>query len=233
MAFTFSMSVTTYAQTAMSPEQIEAIPFNSSLVGEPNTQPLLDESLAISPENLGDGDTTEKKAGLPQFDVTTFASQIFWLGVSFIILYFFFAKKSLPALSSIIEERQTRIKDDLNTAQSVSVKVEKTRDEYEESLKKAQAEAQKFITEASNHLRVEGEKQLQLFKEKSQLAINNVENNAVIAKNKIKQDLDKISINLTQDIVKKIANLDVTEATAQQAIHAVMINNETSKKKAA
>jgi F-type H+-transporting ATPase subunit b len=237
LALTFSISDYSHAETAMSPEQIEAIPFNNSLVAEPNTQPLMDKNLSLSSdamENSGHStNTAEKKAGLPQFDVTTFASQIFWLGISFVILYFFFAKKSLPALSSIIEERQTRIKDDLNTAQSVSVKVEKTREEYEEFLKKAHIEAQKFITDASNHLRAEGEKQLGIYKEKSLLAIDNVEKNALIAKEKIKKDLENISINLTQDIVKKIADLNVSDAEARNAIDSVMKINDISKKKAA
>ena len=56
---------------------------------------------------------------LPQLDVQTYASQIFWLVVSFIVLYFLVAKVAMPRISEVLEERQERIEDDLDKAETL------------------------------------------------------------------------------------------------------------------
>ena len=53
-------------------------------------------------------------AGLPQLDPTWWPSQIFWLAIVFIILYWLMASKFLPALGGAIEERRDRIADYLD-----------------------------------------------------------------------------------------------------------------------
>src|SRR4051794_27035857 len=56
------------------------------------------------------------QGGLPQFDVSTFASQIFWLILACWALYYLLVRKGLPRIDSILEERQRRITADLDHA---------------------------------------------------------------------------------------------------------------------
>ncbi|HJO87371.1 MAG TPA: F0F1 ATP synthase subunit B', partial [Rhodospirillales bacterium] len=56
---------------------------------------------------------------MPQFDVTTFLPQIIWLVISYLVLYFLMAKVALPKIGGILEERQARIDDNLDAAQSL------------------------------------------------------------------------------------------------------------------
>ena len=52
--------------------------------------------------------------GLPQMDITTFPSQLFWLVITFAILYIFMWRVVIPKLSTTIEERKDKISNDIN-----------------------------------------------------------------------------------------------------------------------
>lgn len=56
------------------------------------------------------------KAPFPAFDPTWFASQLFWLAVFFLGLYFALARFVLPKLSDTLEKRANRIAADLDEA---------------------------------------------------------------------------------------------------------------------
>lgn len=79
--------------------------------------------------------------GLPQLDVTTYPSQLFWLAVTFVVLYVVFARWTLPALSAILESRTQHIQADLAAAAELKKKAEEVQASYEASLADARAEA--------------------------------------------------------------------------------------------
>jgi F-type H+-transporting ATPase subunit b len=56
------------------------------------------------------------KAPFPAFDPTWFASQLFWLAVFFLGLYFALSRFILPKLSDTLEKRSNRIASDLDEA---------------------------------------------------------------------------------------------------------------------
>ena len=54
--------------------------------------------------------------GLPQLNITTFPSQIFWLVVTLVVLFLLLSKVALPRIASVLEERADAIADDLDAA---------------------------------------------------------------------------------------------------------------------
>ena len=56
---------------------------------------------------------------MPQLDVTTFSSQIFWLVVSFVALFLIMLRVRVPKISDALEARQKRIDDNLARAQEL------------------------------------------------------------------------------------------------------------------
>ena len=71
---------------------------------------------------LGHGATAASSSSgpkLPQLDLTTYSSQVFWLIVSFVVLYFLVAKLAMPRIAEVLEERQERIEDDLDKAETL------------------------------------------------------------------------------------------------------------------
>jgi len=84
----------------------------------------------------------------PPFDPTYFASQLFWLAISFAVLYFLLSRWLLPRIGSAIEERKDRIADDLDAAAGLKAQADDAVKAYEKSLADARAKAQAVGAEA-------------------------------------------------------------------------------------
>jgi F-type H+-transporting ATPase subunit b len=94
---------------------------------------------------------------MPQLDPTWFASQIFWLAVTFLALYFILSRLVLPPLQDTILRRQDKIVGDIETAQKLNDQANAVRIEYDRMIADAQNRAQQLITDglAENKARAE------------------------------------------------------------------------------
>src|SRR5262249_10320731 len=81
------------------------------------------------------------KPGLPQLDATSFASQIFWLVIWFVVLYVVISRIAAPKIGGVIAERAGRIKGDLDTAAEAKRASEAAIAAYEKALADARARA--------------------------------------------------------------------------------------------
>lgn len=81
-------------------------------------------------------------SGLPQLDLASFPSQIFWLVVALVVLYLMFTRVVLPRLGGIIEERHDAIEDDLDRAADYKRRAEEAEAAWQKALADARAEAQ-------------------------------------------------------------------------------------------
>ena len=176
------------------------------------------------------------EGGLPQFETDTFASQIFWLAISFILLYFFFARSSLPKLSSTIEDRLTTIKTDLEQADHLSAEAEKTKNSYEDAMGEAHDNARGYIAGVMEALRKDAEHDTAAFKERTDREVHELETQASAAQARIKDDLASTAAELTQEIISKLAPLTVSHTDIREAVdhnlNEVTINRKTQKKAA-
>ena len=96
-----------------------------------------------------------KKGGLPQMDVSTFPSQLFWLAVSFGFLYFVVSALVLPGLSGAIANRRSRISGDLDKAATLKVEAETAEKSYTAALADAKAKARALAGETRDRLNAE------------------------------------------------------------------------------
>src|SRR5258707_3360464 len=80
-------------------------------------------------------------AGLPQMNAGTFPSQIFWLVVTFGLLFLVLWRKTLPMIEGAIGQRRGRIEGDLGTAESFRKEAQAALAAYEAALAQARARA--------------------------------------------------------------------------------------------
>ncbi len=64
---------------------------------------------------------------MPQFDFTTYSSQIFWFSICFALLYFCISKIILPRIQEIIANREGTINSDKTLAEQLDSKIEEVR----------------------------------------------------------------------------------------------------------
>jgi len=71
---------------------------------------------------------------MPQLDITTFAPQIFWLAVSFVVLYVLMSRLALPRIGAILAARSGQIEGDLDAARRLKAEAEAAVAAYEKAL---------------------------------------------------------------------------------------------------
>ena len=141
---------------------------------------------------------------MPQLDITTFPTQLFWLAVTFILLYVLMAKIGLPSVTAAIDARRTRIDDDLARAAQMKSEAETVLAAYEKALSEARVEAQATLKATSDKLAAEAaERQRELA---ATLAgqIEAAEQRIAAMKNEALAEVRGIAVDVGRVIVEKL-----------------------------
>jgi F-type H+-transporting ATPase subunit b len=83
----------------------------------------------------------------PPFESQHYPSQLFWLALTFILLYLLMSRIALPRIGGILADRSKRISDDLAAAQRFKEQSEAANAAYQKSLADARARAQAIANE--------------------------------------------------------------------------------------
>lgn len=176
-------------------------------------------SHAATESHAGDahhGAEHASSGGLPQFDPTWFPSQIFWLAISFAFLYFFFAKKTLPDISGVIENRKNHIQSDLDTAEKLTAEADAVHDAYQENLTQAQSAAAQAIQDVENDMKERFADAFEEFRQRSEEEIQEAEDRINTSKNAAMNDMNTIAAEAAAQAVEKIigTKTDVNQVKA-------------------
>jgi F-type H+-transporting ATPase subunit b len=98
-----------------------------------------------------------ESGGFPPFQSETFATQLFWLALTFAVLYWFVAKVAVPRLGGILTQRHDRIQGDLREAIAAKKEAEAAGLAYEAALSDAKARSQAIAAETHQRLLAETE----------------------------------------------------------------------------
>jgi len=83
----------------------------------------------------------EAHSNFPPFDASTFPSQLLWFFLAFGFLYWFTAKRALPQIGAVIENRRARIARDLDDATAMQQRADAATAAHEKTLADARAKA--------------------------------------------------------------------------------------------
>ena len=80
---------------------------------------------------------------MPQLEQTEFfVSQLFWLVLTFSFLLFFLWRISLPRISNVLERRENKINNDLESAKKQQKEAEEIQNQIEKQLRDANDQGQ-------------------------------------------------------------------------------------------
>lgn len=169
------------------------------------------------------GPALAESDGLPQMrQVDTFASQIFWLVVTFGVLYLVMTKVALPRITNVMEERQGKIEGDLARAERLKQEAEQVLADYEATLHEAHASAQKTLKEAGDQLAREHEERRHAFARELDGKVREAEGRIEDAKTTALKNLDAMAIDAAQSATAKLLGGDVERKTAEDAVKRVL-----------
>jgi F-type H+-transporting ATPase subunit b len=93
----------------------------------------------------------------PPFNSHTFASQLMWLAIAFILLYVLMAKWALPQVGRVIDNRQRRIAGDIAEAEGLKAQSDAAVAAYEKALADARDRAHGIANETREKQAAEAE----------------------------------------------------------------------------
>lgn len=93
----------------------------------------------------------------PPFDPATFASQIFWLVITFGLFYLFLKRVVMPRLAVIFDTRSSRISQDIDQANRLKSEADAAVATYEQELAEAKANANAIGQQARDSAKDEAE----------------------------------------------------------------------------
>ena len=165
------------------------------------------------------------EAGMPQLDPTYWASQAFWLILIFTALYLTLANLFIPKIKSSIDNRENKIKDDLDEAQKLKNLAEQKHKEYELSIENAKKEVQKIIFESKSKLNLEIQNKKKKFEKEIEIEIESAEKEIENLKKESLKNISTISEEMASKVIEQISGEPMNQSSVKAAILETAKNN--------
>ena len=154
-----------------------------------------------------------ESGGMPQLNPEFWVSQIFWLIITFGILYVVLSKFILPKISSNLELRKSQIQENIETAEKQREMSEVKLKEYDEIILKSKLDAKNIFKNAREKLI----KDINLKKETLDKQIDDEVSNAEEEIKTLKKDatdkINKIAIETSSDLLKKLIGTEINNSS--------------------
>ena len=160
--------------------------------------------------------------GMPQLNTEYWAAQIFWLIVIFSVLYLIIWKIFLPKISYSIENRKSKVVNDLDEAQKLKEISEKKLKEYNQIIYNAKIEAKKIIEDSKKKLEKDIESKKKRFNEEIEKEVLTVEKEIQVLKKSSISNINKISTDTSIEVIKQIINTDVNKSNVSAIVNDII-----------
>ncbi len=168
-----------------------------------------------------------ESGGMPQLNTEFWISQIFWLIITFGVLYVVLSKLLLPKISSNLESRKSQIQDNIEAAEKQRESSEAKIKEFDEILLKSKLEAKNIYKEA----REKTLKEINTKKEKLENQINEeikkTEIEISLLRKNAHKKINKIAIETTAELLKKLIGAEVNNSSISAIVEDLSKRNES------
>ncbi len=180
---------------------------------------------------VGDDKATEAHEGtaseggadvFPPFDSTTFPSQLLWLAITFVALYYLMAKVALPRIAGILENRRDRIASDLDTAERLKGESDEAIAAYDQALAQARDKAFKIAESARDRARQGAEVKRSAIEADLDKKLANAEERIGEIKAEALREVGGIAAGAAVEIVTALTTIAATRSDTETAVAAVM-----------
>jgi len=165
------------------------------------------------------------EGGMPQLNPDYWVSQIFWVILIFGILYVILWRIILPKINENLENRKSQILTDLDDAQKFKDQSEEKLSEYNKILNQAKQEVKKILDETRKKINLDIKNKNNQFNLEIDKEIENAEKEIKMLKLSSIEDINKIAIETSSEIVRKIVGTEVNASSVSAIVE------DTSKKK--
>ena len=162
--------------------------------------------------------------GMPQLNPEFWVSQIFWLSLTFGILYIVLSKITLPKISANLELRKSQIQENIEAAEKQKESSVNKLKEYDEIILKSKLEAKNIFKNAREKVIKDINSKKETLDKQIDEEIIVAEKEIEIMRNSASEKINKIAIETSADLVKKLIGAEVNSSSISAIV------NEISKK---
>ena len=158
------------------------------------------------------------ETGMPQLNPEFWIAQAFWLILIFSILYFVIWKIFLPKITYSIENRKSRIINDLDETQKLKESAEIKLKEYNKIIENSKQDAKKIIEDGRKKLDQDIENKKKNFNSQIDKEIASVEKEIKDLKKTSLSNISKIASEISSELMKKIINTEVNKSNVSAIV---------------
>ncbi len=162
---------------------------------------------------------TAESGGMPQLNPEFWISQIFWLTLTFGILYIVLSKIILPKISANLELRKSQIQENIEAAEKQRESSESKLKEYDDIVLKSKLKAKNIFKDArENALKNINSKKETLDKQIDE-EIKKAEQEINLFKKSAPEKINKIAIETSSDLVKKLIGAEINNSSISAIVN--------------
>ena len=165
------------------------------------------------------------EAGMPQLDPKYWLSQSFWLILIFLVLYLSLSKFFIPKIKNNLDDREKKIKENLEEAKEFAELAEKKNLEYKNEIFNAKKEVAKIISEAKKQLEKNINVKKEQFDKELEKEVNQAEAEILKLKKNSTDKINSIAEEISAKIIENITGEKLNDSSIKASV------NEVSKKK--
>ena len=154
-----------------------------------------------------------ESGGMPQLNPEFWVSQIFWLIITFGILYIVLSKFILPKISSNLELRKSQIQENIETAEKQREISEVKLKEYDEIILKSKLEAKNIFKNAREKVIKDINLKKETLDKQIDEEISNAEQEIKTLKRDATDKINKIAIETSSDLLKKLIGTEINNSS--------------------
>ncbi len=159
---------------------------------------------------------------LPQLDPTWYASQSFWMLITFCLMFLVVWRFVMPAMCATVDLRRSRIEEDIKKTEELKTEAARLLKELDEAQASVKQQTQAMLAKAQEEAQALTKQMETDFAQRLSAHIAEKEETLNQAKQKALQDISVISGDLTDRIARKVAGISLTAEEIKQKTVSVM-----------
>jgi F-type H+-transporting ATPase subunit b len=164
----------------------------------------------------------EGKGQFPPFNPSTFASQLVWLAIAFVLLYALMARLALPRIRRILDDRDATIKGSLADAEALKAQSDEAVAAYEKALADARSRAQAIANETREKQAAEADVARRALEERLNARLAEAEKTIAATKRAAMSNVHGIAADAARAIVERLAGKAPDDRTVDAAVATVI-----------
>ena len=154
-----------------------------------------------------------ESGGMPQLNPEFWISQIFWLIITFGILFIVLTKVILPKISDNLETRKSQILENIETADKQKEESQKKIEEYKKIILESKLKAKSYFNEAREKILDDINKKRTALEKDLDEEISGVEKELSDLKNKSGEKINKIAAETSAELIKELIGEEVNSSS--------------------